>query len=477
MTPRILIEPARLAGSSVMRCQTDERLVDLVRAGNDRAFEAIVDRYRRPLLRYCARLLPPARAEDAVQQAFLNAFAGLRRGDERIELRPWLYRVAHNASLNALRENGWTHERIEAAGGRPSGESAHEAAERRASLRTVLAAVQELPERQRDAMILRELEGRSYEQIAAELDASGGAVRQLLNRARHTLRAGATALTPAGILTRFPWGQSAPVVERMSDAAAQDGLRTGAARIGGALVASIAVAAGLSDGPKHLPRFDTGARPAPEASAPASIAPAAVSNGLLRAAPATPLIASVMPTRMRMEAGAPRRILRSHVPSPVTHVVRAAPKPPPSLPATVAPRAAPVPAAPAPAAQQDQQHGQRANVRARGGSGQGDSRSGDSRRSGGQAQAASHNGQGDGRRSDGSSGRGRHGGGGEQDHGPGGNGHGGGDGGHSGGGEGRGSSSGHGDSAGAQSQSVPRLGGEGGADPSPGAGDATGAGG
>jgi len=116
MTPRILIEPARLAGSSVMRCQTDERLVDLVRAGNDRAFEAIVDRYRRPLLRYCARLLPPARAEDAVQQAFLNAFAGLRRGDERIELRPWLYRVAHNASLNALRENGWAHERIEAAG-------------------------------------------------------------------------------------------------------------------------------------------------------------------------------------------------------------------------------------------------------------------------------------------------------------------------------------------------------------------------
>jgi len=65
--------------------------------------------------------------------------------------------------------------------------------ERRASLEIVLRAVQMLPERQRDAMILRELEGRSYEQIAIELNATGGAVRQLLHRARHTVRAAATA--------------------------------------------------------------------------------------------------------------------------------------------------------------------------------------------------------------------------------------------------------------------------------------------
>src|SRR5688500_11547884 len=64
MTPRVLIEPARLAGSTVLRVQTDERLVDLVRAGNDRAFEAIVHRYRRPLVRFCSRVLPPVRAED-----------------------------------------------------------------------------------------------------------------------------------------------------------------------------------------------------------------------------------------------------------------------------------------------------------------------------------------------------------------------------------------------------------------------------
>ena len=114
MTPRLLIEPARLAGRPLLRMQTDERLVDLVRAGNDRAFEAIVDRYRRPLLRYCCRLLPPNRAEDVVQQAFLNAFAALRRNEAAIDLRPWLYRIAHNASLNALRENGWSDEELQA---------------------------------------------------------------------------------------------------------------------------------------------------------------------------------------------------------------------------------------------------------------------------------------------------------------------------------------------------------------------------
>jgi RNA polymerase sigma factor (sigma-70 family) len=186
VTPRLLIEPARLAGRSLLRVQTDERLVDLVRAGNDRAFEAIVDRYRRPLLRYSARLLPPARAEDAVQQAFLNAFAALRRDGAAIDLRPWLYRIAHNAALNALRENGWGHEAVEATA--PAHEGPHEVAERRDSLRAVLDAVGTLPARQRDAMILRELEGRSYAQIAAELEVSGGAVRQLLNRARNTLR-------------------------------------------------------------------------------------------------------------------------------------------------------------------------------------------------------------------------------------------------------------------------------------------------
>ena len=205
MTPKALIAPARLAGTPLLRTQTDERLVDLVRAGNDAAFEAIVARYRAPLLRYCSRLLGDGRAEDALQQTFLRAYDGLRASDREMHLRPWLFRIAHNVAINALRERGSYHEPLsEQIDGVERPDQAHEKSER---LREVVAAVGTLPVRQRDAIVLRELEGRSYDEIASSLGVSGGAVRQLLNRARTTLRAGVTALTPAGLLTRFPWAQ------------------------------------------------------------------------------------------------------------------------------------------------------------------------------------------------------------------------------------------------------------------------------
>jgi DNA-directed RNA polymerase specialized sigma24 family protein len=78
--------------------------VDLVRAGYEPAFEAIVHRYRGRLLRYCGRLLADGRAADAAQQAFVNAYDAMRTSTARLELRPWLYRIAHNTSLNALRD-------------------------------------------------------------------------------------------------------------------------------------------------------------------------------------------------------------------------------------------------------------------------------------------------------------------------------------------------------------------------------------
>jgi len=81
--------------------------VELARAGDAAAFDAIVARYRAPLLRYCLGFLPPEAAEDALQQTFINAHAALSRDDgERapLALKPWLYRVAHNASLNVARD-------------------------------------------------------------------------------------------------------------------------------------------------------------------------------------------------------------------------------------------------------------------------------------------------------------------------------------------------------------------------------------
>src|SRR3954468_3095494 len=95
MTPRSLLAPARLAGQPILRSQTDERLVDLVRAGHEAAFEAIVARYRKPLLRYCGGILSGERAEDAVQQTFVKAYDAMRGGDNEVNPKPRLYRSGH----------------------------------------------------------------------------------------------------------------------------------------------------------------------------------------------------------------------------------------------------------------------------------------------------------------------------------------------------------------------------------------------
>ena len=254
MTPRRLIEPARLAGTALLHGQSDERLVDLTRAGNGRAFEAIVTRYRRPLLRHCARLLPPGRAEDAVQQAFLNAYRAIVAGENELRLRPWLYRIAHNASLNLLRQNGWDYDEIPADfDGVIQPPQAVEQTER---IRELVRAVKDLPERQRDAVILRELEGRSYEEISAALGVTDGAVRQLLNRARNTLRGAATAITPQQLLVRLAERAStdAPTLGRIAEICTGAGGAATLAKVAAAVLVTGAVAGGVAVAPLHKPR-------------------------------------------------------------------------------------------------------------------------------------------------------------------------------------------------------------------------------
>src|SRR5919205_1455575 len=95
--PRV---PARL-----LRLAADERLVELVRAGSEPAFEAVYDRHHRGILSFCRHMLGSAdEAEDAVQHVFLAAYRSLRAGDGRaINLRPWLYTIARNRCLSVLR--------------------------------------------------------------------------------------------------------------------------------------------------------------------------------------------------------------------------------------------------------------------------------------------------------------------------------------------------------------------------------------
>lgn len=183
-----------LLSTALLRTQSDARLAALARDGHDRAFEAIVERYRRPLLRYTRRLLPEARAEDVVQQAFLGAWSALRRGEEVLSLRAWLYRITHNALLNAAKERGYEYDELRESLHAPG--SPADDLERRIVVRRTLAGVARLPERQRQALLRTAVGGDSQAAVARDLGLSEGAVRQLVHRARAALRAGATALTP-----------------------------------------------------------------------------------------------------------------------------------------------------------------------------------------------------------------------------------------------------------------------------------------
>jgi RNA polymerase sigma factor (sigma-70 family) len=186
----------------MLRRQSDERLVALARAGHPGAIDVIVARYRAPLLRYCRRLLGPARAEDAVQQTFLKAYRGISDGDSELELQAWLYRIARNVAHDVLRQNGAIAEPIDEVG--TASASAADVLAQRERFRTLVAAMRRLPARQRRAIVGRELEGRSHADLASELGVTDGAVRQLIHRARNALRGAASAAIPGAIARWLP---------------------------------------------------------------------------------------------------------------------------------------------------------------------------------------------------------------------------------------------------------------------------------
>jgi len=184
MSPRLLSGAARLAGSSLLRLQTDERLVALARSGHAPAFAAIVDRYRDELLRYAERLVGPSRGEDVLQQALLNAHLAMPSTTDDLKLRAWLYRITHNVALNALRAarpQATLDDTVVAPG------AIQDDLEVRERLHAALEAIARLPEPQRDALTLQAIEGRSHEEVAAALGLSAGAARQSVHRDRKSV--------------------------------------------------------------------------------------------------------------------------------------------------------------------------------------------------------------------------------------------------------------------------------------------------
>ncbi len=192
-----------LSAGPLLRLRSDEQLVRLFRSGNEDAFRVIHDRYRARLFAYARQMLGGSRqdAEDALQDVFVRAYGALRASDRDVSLRAWLYRVAHNRCIDELRRPAppppETFELI-----RPPACDPTVATEQRESLRRLVEDVGRLPEQQRSALLMRELSGMSYDDLAVALDVTVPAIKSLLVRARIGLAQAAEARDTACVEIR-----------------------------------------------------------------------------------------------------------------------------------------------------------------------------------------------------------------------------------------------------------------------------------
>src|SRR4051795_3474697 len=193
LQPRAAL-PALAGRSPLLRLQGDERLVALTRKGQQGAFEALVQRYESRLLAFCRHMLGSREdAEDVLQEVFAAAYNAMLADERAINVRPWLYRIARNRSLNHLRRTqavGVDSMDIHLSeGGLTTADKVH----KREEFRQLVSDVQDLPETQRTALLLREIDALSYDQIAEAMETTVPSVKSLLVRARVSLAEAAEA--------------------------------------------------------------------------------------------------------------------------------------------------------------------------------------------------------------------------------------------------------------------------------------------
>jgi RNA polymerase sigma factor (sigma-70 family) len=186
--------PGLRSPSALLRLQSDERLIALIRRGQHAAFETLFSRYQSRLLAFCRHMLGSREdAEDVLQEVFAAAFNAILADEREINVRPWLYRIARNRSLNHLRRASAIGVDSMDVHYAENGLSTAEKVIRRESFRQLIGDVQQLPETQRTALLLREIDALSYEQISDAMETTVPAVKSLLVRARISLAEAAEA--------------------------------------------------------------------------------------------------------------------------------------------------------------------------------------------------------------------------------------------------------------------------------------------
>lgn len=177
--------------------RTDEELVAAVRRGDDDAFGVLFERYRRRLIAFAAGMVGDhGRAEDVTQEVFISALRRLRATDAPIAFKPWIYEIARNACIDSFRRSRPDEVSLDVregpaaavvarlANATPGPVAALDDKERLADLRGAFGG---LSESERDTLIMRELDGRSYREIGERLEMARSAVESTLLRARRKL--------------------------------------------------------------------------------------------------------------------------------------------------------------------------------------------------------------------------------------------------------------------------------------------------
>jgi RNA polymerase sigma factor (sigma-70 family) len=178
---RSLELPAAAVGSS-----DDGGLARRATRGDRRAFDAIFRRHHRDLYRYCRAILGNGQeAEDALQSTMLKALRALPGERRAIALRPWLFRVAHNEAIALLRARRAPVELDPEHADLHAGVT--DRAETRERLRLLVADLRDLPERQRSALVMRELNGLAFAEIASTFEITESAAKQTVYEARTSL--------------------------------------------------------------------------------------------------------------------------------------------------------------------------------------------------------------------------------------------------------------------------------------------------